>query len=37
MESGNLTVRSSKVGELGEMSQDELLQKLLREIADKAI
>ena len=37
MEAGNLTVRSSKAGELGEMSQDELLQKLLREIADKAI
>ena len=37
MEAGNLTVRSSKVGELGEMTQDELLNKLLKEIADKAI
>ena len=37
LEAGNLTVRSSKVGELGEMTQDELLNKLLKEIADKAI
>lgn len=37
MEAGNLTVRSSKAGELGEMSQDELLEKLLKEITDKAI
>lgn len=36
-EAGNLTVRSSKAGELGEMMQDELLEKLLKEIADKAI
>lgn len=36
-EAGNLTVRSSKAGELGEMGIDELQEKLLKEIADKAI
>lgn len=36
-EARNLTVRSSKAGELGEMSIDELQEKLLKEIADKAI
>lgn len=37
VEARNLTVRSSKVGELGEMTPDELQEKLLKEIADKAI
>ena len=37
VEAGNLTVRSSKAGELGEMTPDELQAKLLREIADKSI
>lgn len=37
VESENLTVRSSKAGELGEMTPDELQQKLLKEIADKAV
>ena len=37
VENRNLTVRSSKAGELGEMSIDELQAKLLKEIADKAI
>ncbi len=36
-EAGNLTVRSSKAGELGEMGIDELQEKLLKEIAEKAI
>ncbi len=37
VENRNLTVRSSKAGELGEMTIDELQGKLLKEIADKAI
>lgn len=37
VENRNLTVRSSKAGELGEMTIDELQDKLLKEIADKAI
>ena len=37
VEAGNLTVRSSKAGALGEMTPDELQAKLLREIADKSI
>ncbi len=37
VEAGNLTVRSSKAGELGEMTPDELQEKLLKEIADKSI
>ena len=37
VEARNLTVRSSKAGELGEMTPDELQAKLLKEIADKAI
>lgn len=37
VEARNLTVRSSKVGELGEMTPDELQEKLLKEIAEKAI
>ncbi len=37
MEARNLTVRSSKAGELGEMSIDELQEKLLKEIADKSV
>ena len=37
VENRNLTVRSSKAGELGEMTIDELQAKLLKEIADKAI
>ena len=37
VEAGNLTVRSSKAGELGEMFPDELQEKLLQEIADKSI
>lgn len=37
VENRNLTVRSSKAGELGEMTIDELQEKLLKEIADKAI
>jgi threonyl-tRNA synthetase len=36
MESGELTVRSSKEGELGSMKLDEFTAKLLKEIADKA-
>ena len=36
-EARNLTVRSSKAGELGEMGIDELQAKLLKEIADKEI
>lgn len=36
-EACNLTVRSSKAGELGEMGIDELQEKLLKEIAEKAI
>ncbi len=37
VENRNLTVRSSKAGELGEMTIDELQEKLLKEIADKEI
>ena len=37
VENRNLTVRSSKSGELGEMTIDELQEKLLKEIADKEI
>ena len=37
VEAGNLTVRSSKAGELGEMTPDELQAKLLKEIADNSI
>lgn len=37
VEARNLTVRSSKAGELGEMAIDELQAKLLKEIEDKAI
>lgn len=37
VEAGNLTVRSSKAGELGEITPDELQAKLLKEIADKSI
>lgn len=36
-EAGTLTVRSSKVGELGEMQVDELMNKLVEEVATKAI
>ena len=36
MESGELTIRSSKEGELGSMKLDEFTAKLLKEIADKA-
>jgi threonyl-tRNA synthetase len=36
MESGELTVRSSKEGELGSMKLDEFTAKLLKEITDKA-
>jgi len=35
MESGELTVRSSKEGELGSMKLDEFTSKLLKEIGDK--
>ena len=37
VEAGTVTVRSSKAGELGEMKPEELQEKLLREIADKAV
>lgn len=37
VEARNLTVRSSKVGELGEMSIQEFKTKLLKEIEDKAV
>ena len=37
VEARNLTVRSSKVGELGEMTPEELQEKLLKEIKDKAL
>lgn len=37
MESGELTVRSSKEGELGSMKLDEFTAKLLKEIAEKAV
>ncbi len=37
VEARNLTVRSSKAGELGEMTPDELQEKLQKEIAEKAI
>lgn len=36
-EAGTLTVRSSKVGELGEMKVEELQSKLLKEIEDKDV
>ena len=36
-EAGTLTVRSSKVGELGEMQADELIAKLVEEVATKAV
>ena len=36
MESGELTVRSSKEGELGAIQLDDFIQKLQQEIADKA-
>lgn len=36
-EAGTLTVRSSKVGELGEMSAEEFIEKLLEEIKTKAM
>ncbi|MEG0830401.1 MAG: threonine--tRNA ligase [Anaerovoracaceae bacterium] len=36
-EARSLTIRSSKLGELGEMSIDEVERKLLKEIADKAV
>ena len=36
-EAGTLTVRSSKVGELGEMSAEEFTEKLLEEIKTKAM
>ncbi len=37
VESGQLTVRSSKEGELGAMSVESFIEKLQKEIADKAI
>ncbi len=37
VEAGNLTVRSSKEGELGEMLPEELQARMLKEIADKSI
>lgn len=37
VEAGNLTVRSSKEGELGEMLPEELQAKMLKGIADKSI
>lgn len=37
VEARNLTVRSSKAGELGEMTPDKLQEKLQKEIAEKAI
>ncbi len=36
-EAGTLTVRSSKAGELGEMQAEELMAKLVEEIATKAV
>ena len=36
-EAGTLTVRSSKAGELGEMQADELIAKLVEEVATKAV
>ena len=36
-EAGTLTVRSSKAGELGEMSAEEFTEKLLEEIKTKAM
>ncbi len=36
-EAGTLTVRSSKAGELGEMSAEDFMQKLLEEIKTKAM
>jgi threonyl-tRNA synthetase len=36
-EAGTLTVRSSKVGELGEMQAEELIAKLVEEVATKAV
>jgi threonyl-tRNA synthetase len=35
VEAGSVTVRSGKVGELGEMSAEEFMDKLLAEIALK--
>ena len=37
VEAGNLTVRSSKEGELGEMLPEELQARMFKEIADKSI
>ena len=37
VEAGTVTVRSSKAGELGEMKPEELQEKLIKEIKDKAI
>ncbi|MDO4546339.1 MAG: threonine--tRNA ligase, partial [Bacillota bacterium] len=37
VEARNLTVRSSKAGELGEMTTDQLQEKLLHEIAEKTV
>ncbi len=37
VEAGTVTVRSSKAGELGEMEPEELQEKLIKEIKDKAI
>ena len=36
-EAGTLSVRSSKVGDLGEMNADEFIAKLVEEIETKAI
>lgn len=36
-EAGTLTVRSSKAGELGEMQAEELIAKLVEEVATKAV
>lgn len=36
MESGTLTVRSNREGELGEMKTDALLERLLKEVANKS-
>jgi threonyl-tRNA synthetase len=37
METGKLPVRSSKEGELGEFSTEELIAKLHKEIEEKAL
>jgi len=37
MEAGTLTVRSSKLGELGEMKISDFAERLLKEIEDKAV